>query len=205
MTAHLPFIEGPLLEGRRLPGAGIGWLDQRRRSALAQFEQLGLPTQRLESWKYTKLRPLYGTRYRPVGEVTTGTVAEWVPDIGTGPRAVFVNGRLRADLSRLSGLPKGVRFGALEDAIRERPDWIEAHLGAIAGDGDQAMLALNSALMDCGFVLHVEAGVTVPEPIEVVYLSGLNDGPVAYFPRNLIVIGDNAQATLIKHHAGGGT
>ena len=71
-----------------------------------------------------------------------------VPSVGdVAARLVFVNGRLRADLSDISELPEGVRFDTLENVLAEDPLWVEANMGSVAKDADQAMLALNDAMM----------------------------------------------------------
>ncbi len=208
MTA-VSFLEGGLEGGldaqRALPGDGLDWLRKRRDKGAEKFGALGLPTQKLESWKYTRLRPLDDTRYTPVQDGAGDTVVKDLPSVGdVAGRLVFVNGRLRDDLSDVSDLPDGVRFGPLDEILKDDPAWAEAHLGTVAGDPDQAMLALNDAMMDSGFVLHVKKGVALTKPLEVVMVGGMTDQPVAYFPRNLIVIEANAQATLVKHHVGRG-
>jgi Fe-S cluster assembly protein SufD len=201
----VPFLEGALIGERQLPGAGIGWIDAMREAGAQRFTKQGLPTQKLESWKYTRLRPLDDTRYQPVTASDVTPKIDAVPGIaGTQARIVFVNGRLRDDLSTLGDLPKGVRFMPLQAMLKDDPAWVEAHMGSIAGDSDQAMLALNEAMMDSGFVLHVAKGVRLTKPVEVVYMGGYNDAAIAYFPRNLIVLDQGAEATLVKHHVGQG-
>lgn len=201
----VPFIEGPLLEGRELLGGDLDWLTRRRQAGAEHFGEKGLPTPKLESWKYTRLRPLDDTRYAPVSGDLSDVVVDKVPGVGNvTARMVFVNGRLRSDLSDVSDLPDGVRFCSLEAALKDVPEWVEANLGSVAGESDQAMVALNEAMMDSGFVLHVPKGVVLTKPVEVVYIGGLTNDPVAYFPRNLIVIDANAEASLVKHHVGSG-
>ncbi len=201
----LPFIEGDPIAGRTLPGAGLDWLTARREAGIARFQETGLPTPKLESWKYTRLRPLDDTRYLPVQAGEGNVSIDNVPGIGdVAARLVFVNGRLRDDLSDTRDLPAGVRFGSLESMLQDDPEWVEAHMGAIAGDSDQAMIALNDAMMDSGFVLHVSKGTVLSKPVEVVYIGGLTAQAVAYFPRNLIVLDEAAEATLVKHHVGQG-
>ena len=203
----VPFLEGDLAEGQNLPGASLPWLTARREAGVSRFTKLGLPTPKLESWKYTRLRPLDDTRYQPLTSDIVDAPVDTVPSIGgeIAARIVFVNGRFRSDLSDVSMLPAGVRFGPLESMLIEDPAWVEAHMGTIAdADGEQAMLALNEAMMDCGFALHVAKGVQLSNPLEVVYLGGLSETAIAYFPRNLIVLEANAQATLVKHHVGRG-
>ena len=199
------FLEGGLGGSRTLPGEGLSWLKARREAGAERFAALGLPTPKLESWKYTRLRPLDDTCYTPIGDDADATDVADLPSIGdVAARIVFINGKLRVDLSDFSDLPDGVRFGPIGDILADDPAWAEAHLGSIADDADQAMLALNDAMMDSGFVLHVAKGVQLSKPVEVVYVGGLTDTAVAYFPRNLIVIEPNAQATLVKHHVGRG-
>lgn len=204
MTA-VSFLDGGLSGNRALPGDGLDWLKARREAGAERFGKLGLPTQKLESWKYTRLRPLDDTAYTPIADAADATEVKDLPSIGdVAGRLVFVNGRLRQDLSDVNDLPEGVRFGSLEDALAENPEWAEKHIGSVVDDTDQAMLALNDAMMDSGFVLHVAKGVALTKPLEVIYVGGLTEQPAAYFPRNLIVLDANAQATLVKHHIGRG-
>lgn len=212
MTA-VSFLEGGLQGGRALPGENLSWLKARRDAGAERFNALGLPTPKLEGWKYTRLRPLDDTCYTPISDIAEdGAIAD-LPSIGdVAARIVFVNGKLRTDLSRFDELPDGVRFGPLEDILAHDPAWVEAHMGKVTGGAkngahsgnDQAMLALNDAMMDSGFVLYVAKGVVLSKPLEVVYVGGLTDQAVAYFPRNLIVFEANAQATLVMHHVGRG-
>ncbi len=198
---------GPALA---LPSAGgdPAWLATQREHGLTRFGALGLPTRRLESWRYTPLKPLEDTRYRPVTAEDGMAPVDLVPSLLPNdylPRLVFVNGRLRPELSRTERLPEGVHLESIGAALARDPDWVSRHLGALTADSDdKAFLHLNTAMMDCGFVFHVPRGVVVETPVEVVFVGGLTDGPVAYFPRNLVVIEEGAQAALIKYHVGQG-
>ncbi len=192
-----------------LPGAGLSWLKDMREAGIEKFNGLGLPTQKLESWKYTRLRPLEDTLYQPItdedGMAALDHVPLLLPDPGGRPRLVFVNGRMRPSFWVVGDLPDGVHLEYLRDVLARAPDWAETYLGRLIGDAeDQSLVALNTAMMDSGFVLRVDAGVTIEQPIEVVFIGGLTDHPVAYFPRNLIVLGEGAEATVVKHYVGMG-
>ncbi len=189
-----------------LPGDGLSWLKTLRQDGFEKFNGLGLPTPKLEDWKYTRLKPLEDTRFRPVtdedGMAALDHVPSLLPDPGGRPRLVFVNGRMRPNFWIEGDLPDGVHLDCLRDVLAEAPDWAEEYIGRLTGDDSQALVQLNMAMMDTGFVLRVDPGVIVKTPIEVVYIGGLTAHPVAYFPRNLIVLGEGAQATVVKHHAG---
>ena len=189
-----------------LPGAGISWLETLRQDGLERFNDLGLPTPKQEAWKYTRLKPFEDTHFQPVtdedGMAALDDVPSLLPDPGGRPRLVFVNGRIRPSFWIEGDLPDGVHLDCLRDVLAHAPDWVEEYLGQLTGGDDQPLVQLNTAMMDTGFVLRVEPGVVVEQPIEVVFIGGLTSQPVAYFPRNLIVLGEGAQATVVKYHAG---
>ena len=50
---------------RQLSDHGPSWLRELRLSGRQRFEQLGLPTPRLEEWKNTSVAPIVGTPFAP--------------------------------------------------------------------------------------------------------------------------------------------
>src|SRR5262245_53792529 len=50
-----PFRDDFAANAVKLPGAGLSWLDKRRAEAIAAFSATGIPTRRVEAWKYTDL------------------------------------------------------------------------------------------------------------------------------------------------------
>lgn len=191
-----------------LPGQNLPWLCDLRQSALARFTASGLPTPRRESWKYTNLRPLekagFDTSGVPRACISIDRAPSLLPAASEHHRLVFVDGHHRTDLSSVRKLPHGAEFITLRELLAREPEWVERHLGATAGaaldDEGQPLLALNTAMMMNGFVLRLAEGVALHEPIEVVHLGGAGDRPLAYHPRNLVVLAPGAQATLIEHH-----
>src|SRR5262245_40195487 len=54
----LPYAEQFAAVADSLPGHDIPWLRELRRDAVARFTRLGLPSPRVEQWKYTNLNAL---------------------------------------------------------------------------------------------------------------------------------------------------
>ncbi len=187
-----------------LLGGAPPWLAELREAAMAHITAQGLPTPRRESWKYTNLRPLEKLAFaRPNGEaVAIERLPSLLPAGAAEHRLVFVNGRFRAELSALGELPAGVALGSLAAELAGRPEVMAEHLGRIGTDEDQPLLALNTAMMDDGLVLRVGRGVAVASPIEVIYIAAAAGEPLAYHPRNLIVLEPESRAILIEHHVG---
>ena len=118
-----------------LPGAGLPWLPALREDSIARFSTLGLPTPRVESWKYTRLQPLERTGFAPAGaaaQVDLDKLPALLPHAGVGHRVIFVNGRLRQCLALLADQPEGVELGGLSDALRQDPKALAAELAATA-------------------------------------------------------------------------
>jgi Fe-S cluster assembly protein SufD len=205
-STPLSFVRGFDAERPGLPGAGLQWLKTLRLDGIERFNVLGLPTPKLEAWKNTRLKPLEDTDFRLVtdddGAVAVDLLPSVLPESNNHTRLVFVNGRMRPELMIEGDLPDGVFVDCLKDVLASGAEWTQEYLSRIGQAEDQALFALNTAMMDSGFVLRVDPGVVVERPIEVIYLGGLTAHPVANFPRNLIVLGEGAQATVVKHHAG---
>ncbi|HET7163469.1 MAG TPA: Fe-S cluster assembly protein SufD [Rhodanobacteraceae bacterium] len=187
-----------------LPGSGLAWLDSARHEALRAFLERGLPDNRNELWKYTALRALQQHAYAPSDDEATSRAVSNVflwPDGCDGPRAVFVNGVFRADLSRLDDLADGVMLQPLSKALRHQSEPLRFLLAA-RGEEDDGFTLLNRALAADGLVVRVAAGVRVSQPLHVVHVGTGADDAVAWHLRDLIEVGEDASLTVIEHHVG---
>jgi Fe-S cluster assembly protein SufD len=123
------------------------------------------------------------------------------------PLVVLVNGRLRADLSRLDGLPRGVVLGSMARALDAGDDLLASHLGQLIDANDKPFAGLNAAMMADGMVLRLARGAELDRPVRLVSIAvpeaGGDGAPApAFFPRHLIVAGANSRATVIETHLG---
>jgi Fe-S cluster assembly protein SufD len=188
------------------------WLDAKRDAAFESFRSRGIPTTRDEAWRATSLLPLTKQRFAAAPALADDAIT---PDqferLTFEPwdctHLVFLNGRFAPGLSRIGKLPEGVRLSSLDEAAGAHRGLVEPHLGRLAGERGRSLTDLNTALMDDGLFLHVPRGTVVSEPIHVLFVSRSEAGPSMSFPRNLIVVEDGAQASVIESYAGleGGT
>ena len=189
-----------------LPGTAIPWVRSLRAEAAARFAGSGLPTRKLEAWKYTDLSPLGQIAWRGVQAEDLAARIDFIPSFFPPGvprfRLVFVHGRARPDLSLVEGLPRQVTIGNMADALSTPSAAFESSFGRIATDERQPLLALNTALMEDGFVVRVGKGVRLDKPIEVVFIGGMAADAVAYHPRNLVVLEEGSSLTLVEHHVG---
>ena len=54
-------------EDENLPGQDLSWLKTMRDKALTQFNEYGLPSKKVENWKYTSLWELTQQSFQPSG------------------------------------------------------------------------------------------------------------------------------------------
>ena len=195
-----------------LPGEDLPWLEQLRADGIARLKTLGLPTRRVEEWKFTDIRKLAAADFQPAPAIDGAlhpdlayVLAEETADVTAV--LVFVNGRFRADLSRTDGLPAGVTLGPLNAALAKGDPAVATHFGRVLPDVERiaasGFLGLSTAMASEGAVLCVPDGVTVDGVIAAVFLSdNPGENPVITHPRLLSVIGANAEATVVETHAG---
>ncbi len=175
------------------------WLRKLRRHAFDRFSTLGFPTLKMEEWRFTNVGPIARASLRRARRADGEAPLPEAPRIYAGAlAAVFVNGRFRPELSRLEGLPEGVFLGSLAQAMRERPERLEEHLGRHADADHHFFVALNTAFAEDGLVLDVPRGVVIEKPIHFLALSLPGEEGLAVYPRHLITVGENAQVTVVE-------
>src|SRR6202008_354204 len=176
---------------RALPGAGS--VAALREDAFRRFESEGLPHRRVEEWKYTDLRALM-REARPLASPPDAAAKARAKDaLAMLPaiearRVVFVEGALMPELSDLSGLEAGLTIRSTAQALAAGDRGLLAHLGRIVPTDDVAV-ALNTAFMGDGAVIHVAQGAALVQPIHLVFVNAGGEA-VAIFARSLVVIED---------------
>jgi len=192
---------------KALPGAGNPFIADLREKAIKTYGSLGLPHRRIEAWKYTDLRarleevpPLIAALGASVGEEQLETaLGKPIADF-PAYRLVLVEGELRVDLSDMSGLrDAGVDVGSLSHMLEMPPEWLKATLGQVNPREDDAVLALNTALMTGGVALRLPEGLTLEKPIHIVHLDGTG-APALMVTRNVIVAEEGASAMVLESY-----
>ena len=170
----------------RLPG------DAAARDAAAEaFRQAGLPSVRDEAWKYTSLRPLSDSEFRgPLTSVEGGELPA-IPPID-GPRLVFVDGRLREDMSVV---PETLHVGRFAD---------DPSFGTLSRPEKEPVVALNTMLAEDGAILSVPAGVDAGTLVLVSLAAETAGRSVAFHPRHAIRLAEGARLTVVELSLGRG-
>lgn len=191
------------------------WLVDIRQRAIADFESAGFPTARRgnELWKYTDVRPLAKEAF-VLPPHNGHEHIDFAPYDLPCPRVhqlVFVDGHYAADLSTeppaeaehqaetIGRRSEGLIVARLSEAIDGEMKLVREHLSQSSSTNANAFTSLNTAFMDDGAVVYIPDGVSVYEPIYLLFLtSGLTAAMT--HPRVLIVAGENSHATIVQSY-----
>ncbi len=208
--ATRPYLDAFVSRSKDLAGGGLAWTAPLREAAMARFAERGFPTTRDEAWRYTSVAPIARARFDPDTPARADALTpELFEQLTFEPWActhlVFLNGRFARDLSKVGTLPAGVRLKSLADALENDRDLVEPYLTHCAEFTDQPFADLNTAFLRDGVFLHVPKGTVVEEEIHLLYVTTSNGTAALSHPRNLIVVEEGAQITLIESYAGIGS
>ena len=189
----------------RRPQGAPRWLQDLRDRAASHFATLGFPTTRDEEWRFTSVAPIASTEFVPAADASGVTEQDLsrFNYADAAHRIVIVNGRFSAELSRLKGLPAGVRVMSLAAAIADRVDIVQRYFGQLADFNERAFAALNTALAVDGAFVYIPDGIVVEEPVQIVFTAtGTASTPTLVSARALIVAGDRSQSRVVENYVG---
>jgi Fe-S cluster assembly protein SufD len=182
-----------------LPGADHHWIVDLRDRAASAFATHGLPTRRVETWKYTDLRSLLRAEFSAVRPSDVSASAIAAHRLEGAHVAVFVDGVFSPNLSRLDDLPGGLILTSLAEALDAGERDLTHELGDNTEFDQPGFAALNTALMQDGAICRVANGVTVNEPLQLLFVTTEGSSAESHL-HNLIVMGENSQAAVLQSY-----
>ena len=169
----------------------------------SRFSALGFPTTKLERWRFTNVSAIASSDFAlgEAEEVESSAVTSYELEGVVGPQLVFVNGHFTAELSRTNDLPAGVEIGSLAEALTSKPETVLEHLGSLAQFNSQPFIALNTAFLHDGAIVHVSDHAIIEMPLHLLFLT--TDAPDQMnHPRVLVIAGENSQVRVVESYAG---
>ncbi len=184
-------------------GAEVDWLRPVRQAAMARTSELGFPTVRDEDWKFTNVSPIAKMSFSATTKGATISADELAPFVfkdRESARLVFVNGRYVPELSDSCSQPGGVIACSLADSVRFNRELVELHLAKHVKYETDFFSALNTAFIEDGSFVYVPSGAIVEKPIHIIYVATRTEAPIATHPRNLVIVGANADVGIIEEY-----
>ncbi|MEH3144502.1 MAG: SufD family Fe-S cluster assembly protein [Methylobacterium frigidaeris] len=176
-----------------------------REEAFRFFEATGLPSRRVEAFKYTDLRAAI-TEAAPPAEAPAEDVAKAAVSGATGfskveaARLTFVNGHLVAALSDLDLLPAGVTVSPLDAALAQGDARLK-RLAPVEQVRENPIYQLNTAFLADGALISVAEGAKPEMPVHLRFV-GTGAAAFSTATRVLVELGAGAEFTLLESHEG---
>jgi Fe-S cluster assembly protein SufD len=156
-----------------------------QQASLKQAIQLGIPSMKMEEWKYTYFQNIlkngFGIQTQPAD---TRIDTELVDAFSFSPnRIVFVDGKFHAELSHLEVNPKISFWNSANPEKSNSKDFL---------------LELNNALATSGIFLDLADNLIMDQPIEIIYVTTPTGNIIQQ--KNQVRVGRNVQAQFIEYY-----
>ena len=176
-----------------------------REEAFKFFEATGLPSRRVEAFKYTDLRAAI-QEAAPPAEAPSAPAAEAAVTAAKtfagleAVRLTFVNGHHVPALSDLGAVPAGVTGTPLNEAM-SRGDARLKDIAPVAQSRENPIYQLNTAFLADGALISVEANAKVDTPLHLRFI-GTGEAAFSTATRVLVTLGQGAEFSLLESHEG---
>ncbi|MBP6506154.1 MAG: Fe-S cluster assembly protein SufD [Opitutaceae bacterium] len=175
------------------------WWLEIKKAAWNQYLALPLPTRTDERWRYSNIKGI-----DLAGFVLPGQPAPHIPHLPDFPHtaALTFSNRQIANRSALPAelIAQGVVFAPLDEALREHGDLVRQYFQKHPVTlGSDKFVALNTAFCSTGALLYVPRGVEIALPFVVEHT--LAGDHMATFPHTLVILENQAKATLVEFFA----
>ncbi len=184
-----------------LSAVSTSFITEKRESAFKQFKENPIiPHRKLEDYQNTDLTKAFAADYfyhlsLPNIKVKKEDLFSCdVPQLETYT-ALLVNGwYLNHEEDKLVELPSGVIYGSLLEAAKKYPEIIENYYSR--KENTEPLAVINQLFAQDGFFVYIPDNVVLDRPLQLINLVSAHE-PVILFPKNLIIVGKNAQAKIV--------
>ena len=173
-------------------------LSEVRKSALASFKSLGLPSARHEEWKYTPIK----TKLPETLRLAAGSGSQVASKLKyfnsiQGTKLVFINGHFSQESSVILE-QSGLTVGSLKENNSKHTGLFSKYFNKATDISKENFAALNTAFAQDGAFIYVQKNTVVESPVFVFHIYDTASVDVFTQSRNLIVVEENADITIVE-------
>tara|TARA_B100001769_G_scaffold17826_1_gene11993 strand:+ start:1556 stop:2881 length:1326 start_codon:yes stop_codon:yes gene_type:complete len=184
------------------------WFSKQRQLAFDIFQESGFPNTRVEDWKYTDVKPIAKNTFSNITESNVASDNNEIDEILIKDldcvNLVFINGAYSEKYSDIKNISSKIVIKSMADALINDESLLKKHLTKHINQELNSFTALNTAFIQDGAYINISANTNIDKPINITYISRDSNHPFATHPRNLIVMGENSNATVIENYVGSG-
>ncbi|MDR0659895.1 MAG: Fe-S cluster assembly protein SufD [Prevotellaceae bacterium] len=174
-------------------------INKHRSDAIESFNLLGIPTKKVEKYKYTNLAERFAEDFEkyftPKHEAVDlpSLFTCDVPDFDTY-KVYILNGFYYGDKKLLE--ENGVVFGSLAEASFKYLELFEKYYNTLADNQTEGVTALNTAFAQDGVFIYAPKSATLNKPIQIINFL-LSEEDTFVQTRNLFVFEENSNVRVI--------
>ena len=208
MASEKQYIDLYRSQRAMLEAGSCAPMNSKRETAAALLEANGLPTKRVERYKYTNAEvafaPDFGlnlNRTLPANDPYKAYHCN-VPNLSTLLYYV-VNDVVCPSEGKVSGLPEGVIVDSIKRVAEHAPELIEKYYHQAANYEYDGVTELNTLLAQDGLFIYIPKGIQMDSPIQLVNVSTARMDLMSN--RRVLVVAEEASkvAVLFCDHAEG--
>lgn len=182
---------------------GVAVMNDCRQIAFDYFKDNGFPNSRAELYRHSKIKELfdfdYGLNLNRVKFPTSNNLFHCDVPINSYlcflvDEAFYLPEKSKLEWDDLA--KKGILIGSIREMAQKYPDLVSSYYHKAFGEKMDALVAFNTMFSQDGFFFYVPDGVVIDNPIQLICVSNANL-PAISNPRNLVVVGDNAKASVL--------
>lgn len=178
------------------------YVHQRRMEAMERFEKKGIPQRGEESYKYTRLTPLFKKDYtvfpKKEPSLDYADIKKYLTHQIDAHRIIFIDGIYSSHLSQTTHdtydvclMSSALNNPRYDEVIRKYYDKIAPQDG---------IGSLNTAFAKEGAFIHIKKNIAAHKPVEIVHFSTGEQGDLMLQPRNLVIAEEGASVQVIERH-----
>ena len=176
-----------------------------RAAAMQRFLELGLPTPRDETWKYTNLRALAGKAYvaappKSRNEVEPNASLSLVADTERAATLLVINGYPILPIA--DNMISGFEINTTQEMLRLDPSAVLRLIEPLSDADQQRWALLNCALFADG--LHLKITTKVSTPLVILHVAAGEGANNIGHPRVIIEALPGTSAIIIEHYVAQG-
>ncbi len=181
-------------EGKRKDVDSV--LNQKQKEAFQSFEKTGFPSVKNEEWKYTNLSSLLKEEFNTssAASLTKQDITSFIYAIEAN-NLVFINGIFSKELSTILSPASELEIAEMKNIDKNITGNYFARKTYSSNDG---LSLLNTAFAENGLFLSIKKNKSLKYPVVLYNFTDSRQGNVLAQPRNLIILEENAHASIVE-------
>jgi Fe-S cluster assembly protein SufD len=176
-----------------------------REQAMQRFLELGLPTLRDETWRYTDLRSVAAQSYQAAASAVRGAIdpnasLSLVDAEQHAATLVMVNGSPPSHAHEID--INGLQISSIKTLFKRDSNSLRRFFPPVSDADQRRWVLLNTALFNDGLYLKITKQVTAP--VVILHVSTGDGAHEVAHPRIIIDATPGSSATIIEHHVSHG-